>query len=114
MFDNELSKVLLGNNCLPKKDILELFSERSIVKGLAPVIVFGFLAALNYFVSWLYGASTTLEEVAAGRFATEPFISIPKETYRPAPVTRATFPFMPSPGFPAPGLRPGQKSILPT
>lgn len=49
---------------------------------MAPVIVFGSLAAITYFVSYLYGASTTLEEVYAGWFFTEPFIPIPKDTYR--------------------------------
>jgi len=43
---------------------------------------FSFLAAITYFVSYLYGASTTLEEVFAGSFFAEPFIPIPKEVYR--------------------------------
>ena len=50
--------------------------------GLTPVIIFGFLAAITYFVSYLYGASVTLEEVYAGMFGIEPLVPIPKETYR--------------------------------
>ncbi|TET44685.1 MAG: YIP1 family protein [Dehalococcoidia bacterium] len=71
-----------GTIASPRKTFQRILNEKSILVGLAPVIVFGSLAAITYFVSYLYGASTTLEEVYAGSFFTERFIPIPKDTYR--------------------------------
>jgi hypothetical protein len=71
-----------GTVVTPRKTFQQIASEKSILVGLTPVITFGFLAAITYFVSYLYGASVTMEEVAAGMFGAEPLIPIPKETYR--------------------------------
>ena len=71
-----------GTIAHPRKTFPQILSEKSISVGLAPVLVFGFLAAVTYLVSYLYGASLTIEELYAGSFFTEPFIPIPKETYR--------------------------------
>ncbi len=71
-----------GTIVCPGKTFQRIHKEESISIGLTLVIVFGFLAGITYFVSYLYGASTTLEEVYAGNFIAEPFIPISKETYR--------------------------------
>ncbi len=72
----------LGTITKPRKTFHQILNEKSVVVGLTPVVLFGFLAALTYFVSYLYGASVTMEELAAGMFGAEPLIPIPKETYR--------------------------------
>lgn len=71
-----------GTIATPRKTFQQIQKEKSTSVGLTLVIVFGFLAGITYFVSYLYGASTTLEEIAAGMSGAEPLIPIPKETYR--------------------------------
>lgn len=66
----------------PRSTFQRLVNEKSLLVGLIPVIIFGFLAAITYFVSYIYGASVTMEEIYTGRFGVEPLIPIPKETYR--------------------------------
>ena len=66
----------------PRTTFPRILNEKSILVGLAPVVVFGSIAGITYPVNYLYGASTTLEEVHAGMFGTKPLIPIPKETYR--------------------------------
>jgi hypothetical protein len=71
-----------GTIVSPRKSFQRIQDEESILVGLTPVIILGFLAGITYFVSYLYGASVTMEELYAGKFGVEPLISIPKETYR--------------------------------
>ena len=71
-----------GTIVSPRKTFQRIQDEESISVGLMPVIILGFLAGITYFVSYLYGASTTMEELYAGMFGVEPLIPIPKETYR--------------------------------
>lgn len=77
-----LIRYFWGTITCPQKTFQRIQSEKSILVGLTPVIVLGVLAGITYFVSYLYGASVTMEEIAAGSFFTEPFIPIPKDTYR--------------------------------
>lgn len=71
-----------GTIVSPRKTFQRIQDEASISVGLIPVIILGFLAGITYFVSYLYGASITMEELYAGMFGVEPLIPIPKETYR--------------------------------
>ena len=71
-----------GTIANPRKTFQQILSEESILVGLKPVVIFGLLAAVTYLVSYLYGASVTMEEISAGMFGAEPLIPIPKETYR--------------------------------
>lgn len=66
----------------PSKTFQQIQDKKSILVGLTPVIILGFLAGITYFVSYLYGVSITMEELYAGMFGVEPLIPIPKETYR--------------------------------
>jgi len=71
-----------GTIVSPQKSFQQIQDEQSKLVGLTPVIILGFLASITYFVSYLYGASVTMEELYAGMFGVEPLIHIPKEAYR--------------------------------
>ncbi len=78
---SRIGKYFWSTVASPETTFNQILHEKSIAV-LAPVLIFGILAAITYLVSYLYGASITLEEQYSGRFGVEPILPIPKETYR--------------------------------